>query len=235
MTTQPDRSLATRRQALTAGGLGLAAAAVLAACGKDDAPRPGISGGAVPTTVDAPTVPEKKPTAAQLEADVIQLATAASVERLAADTYTKWTKRFASADLQASAERFAAAHDAAAQAYLAEVPDITDAAKANEYLEKNLVTPAEESMIDDESIASFFGGFESLLAANAINAVGIYTGIEWRQRSMTFGAAAARRAAYLTDASGADATPQDALYPLLELMPGDAFLNPKGENAADGS
>lgn len=220
---------------MRSGGLGLAAAAFLAACGKDSGPAPGISGGAPASTAVAATVPVKAPSEQALQDDQIQLATAASVALLAADTYATYGPKLADAELVSSAARFGAAHQAAADEYLAAVEDFPGADEPNAYLAENFVGAAEEGLVDDRSIGSFFAGFEAMIAAGAINAVGVYTDADWRQRSIANGAAAARRATYLTNATGDDPVPQDSLYSLLDLMPGNAFLAPAGTNEAEGS
>ncbi len=233
--TDDSLSFPDRRTVLRGGGLGLAAAAFLAACGKDSGPRPGISGGAPPSTAVAPTVPAEAPSEQALLDDQIQLATAASVALLAADTYGTYGPKLTDPELVTAAERFGAAHQAAADDYLAAIDEFAGADEPNTYLAENFVGPAEEGLVDDRSIASFFAGFESMIAASAVNAVGIYTEADWRQRSIAHGAAAARRATYLTDATGADPVPQDATFSLLDLMPGNAFLAPAGTNEAEGS
>ena len=89
---QPE-STPSRRGLLAAGTTGLAATAFLAACSSSDGPKAGLSGAPVPTTEAPPTVPVKPPTEAQLQEDLDMLATANSIELLAAEVYRRHGRR----------------------------------------------------------------------------------------------------------------------------------------------
>lgn len=214
----------TRRSVLRAGGLGLMGAAFLAACSKDDAGTGGISGTPPSSTSLPATVPAKPPSEAALAADVTQLQTAASVELLVSQLYTKWGPKLTNAAFVDHAARFADDHAAASEVYAAALTDGATV-EPNAYLLENFVTPAEQGLVDDASILNFLRAAESTITANAINAVGIFTTAEWRQRTMAFGAASARRVTVL-DNAGEGSVPTSALYPLTDLMPNDAFLSP---------
>jgi hypothetical protein len=219
----------TRRGLLRAGGLGLSAA-FLASCAKEITPG-GISGTPASSTSTPATVPRKLPSEAALAADATQLRTAASVELLIADVYTKYGPKLTDAAFVEHAARFAEDHAAAAEAYLTGLEEaeadagITDSepVEPNPYLLENFVAPAEQGLVDDTSILNFLRASEATIAANAINAVGIFTTASWRQRTMSFGAAAARRITVL-DNAGQGSVPTGALFPLTDLMPNDAFL-----------
>ena len=227
----------TRRTVLRAGGLGLGAA-FLAACSAD-IKSGGISGTPPSSTSIPATVPTTVPSAAALQGDATQLRTAASVELLVADVYTKYGPKLSDPAFVEHAARFAEDHAAAAEVYLAGLDDAvaaeeaaaesssstttTEPVAANPYLMENFVDPAEPGLVDDASILNFLRAAESTIVANAINAVGVFTGPEWRQRSMAYGAAAARRVTVL-DNAGQGSVPTSAFYPLTDLMPNDAFL-----------
>lgn len=219
----------TRRNVLRAGGIGLGAA-FLASCSKE-IKTGGISGTPASSTSTPATVPRKLPSEAALAADATQLRTAASVELLIADVYTKYGPRLTDAAFVDHAARFAEDHAAAAEVYLAGLEEaesaagITDAepVEPNPYLLENFVTPADQGLVDDTSILNFMRASEATIAANALNAVGIFTTATWRQRTMSFGAAAARRITVL-DNAGQGSVPTSALFPLTDLMPTDAFL-----------
>jgi len=222
--TTPTTGAMSRRNLLRAGGLGLAGAAFLAACSGDTS-EGGISGNPASTTVVPATVAPSKPTEAALDADKVQLRTAQSVELLAVDVYAKYGPKLTDAEWRANAERFGADHAAAAEVYAKAAEPTKKSSQANEYLVENFVGPAEEGLNDDTSILNFFAAMESMMTANAINAVGVYTGADWRQQSMAFGAASARRVSVLGD-GGTGVAPTVALYPLVDLMPTDAYLVP---------
>lgn len=219
----------TRRAVLRAGGLGLGAA-FLASCSAD-IKSGGISGTPASSTSTPATVPVTVPSEVALAADATQLRTAASVELLVADVYTKYGPKLTDAVFVEHAARFAEDHAAAAEVYLAALEQAEDVAgittsepvEANPYLLENFVAPAEQGLVDDVSILNFLRASEGTVAANAIAAVSVYVTSAWRQRSTAFGAAAARRVTVL-DNAGQGSVPTTALYPLADLMPNDAFL-----------
>ena len=222
--TTPSTGAMSRRNLLRAGGLGVAGAAFLAACSKGDG-EGGISGPPVSATSVPPTVPTTDPPQTALDADKVQLRTAQSVELLAVDVYGTYGPQLTSAEWRTTAERFKADHAATAKVYAAAATPTKQSSQPNEYLMDNFVGLAKEGLNDDTSILNFFASMESMITANCINATGIYTGADWRQQSMAFGAAAARRVSVLGD-GGNGVVPDTALYPLVDLMPGDAYLVP---------
>ncbi|MEZ5180251.1 MAG: hypothetical protein R2746_18735, partial [Acidimicrobiales bacterium] len=158
---------------------------------------------------------------------------------LVADLYTEYGPKLTDPAFVDHAARFAEAHSAAAEVYLAALEEAVAAEEAaaeagatttttepvapNPYLEENFVGPAQEGLVDDVTILNFLRAAESTITANAINAVGVFTKAEWRQQAMAFGAASARRVTVL-DNAGQGSVPTSAFYPLTDLMPNDAFL-----------
>ncbi len=219
----------TRRALLRAGGIGVGAA-FLASCASE-IESGGISGTPASSTSTPATVPVTVPSAATLAAEATQLRTAASVELLVASVYTKYGPKLTDAAFVEHAARFADDHTAAAEVYLAALEEAEAAAditasepvEPNPYLQENFVAPAAQGLVDDESILNFLRASEGTIAANAIVAVSSYLTPAWRQRSMAFAAAAARRVTVL-DNAGQGSVPTAALYPIADLMPADAFL-----------
>ena len=210
------------RRALLTGGVGLAGAVLLAACSSDP-PAPGVSGQVVSSTSSPATVPVTTPSAIALADDKTQIATAQSLELLVEQFYANQTPKLKDQTMADMARRFRSAHTEAAAVYGAAKTGIKGADKPNEYLMTSLMVPAEDSLNTDAAIIAFMHDLESMLAATYVSAVGVYTSPEWRQKAMTFGAASARRVTVL--ANGAAGTPPTGpLYPLTDLIPGDAFL-----------
>lgn len=232
MDTTPAGPLTSRRTLLRTGALGVVGAAFLAACGKEDV-QAGISGATGSTTIVPPTVPVTQPSELALAEDVVQLSTLASLEILVADTYSKFGPKLSTTELRDTAARFNDAHTQVAEYIRAEADVNDEASTANTYLSENLVDPVSGTLDDDDAILGFMGQLESTIVATCCNAAGILTQAEWRQRVMTFGAASARRAAVLAGPDGAGA-PTVPLYPLDDLIPGDAFLGTP-EEEAEGS
>lgn len=222
----------TRRSLLRAGGLGLFATAFLAGCGKDEKAA-GVSGLAATTTAVAPTVPGTEPTEVALDEDRVQLRTAQSVEVLVSDVYGRYGPRLADAELRDAAFRFQTDHVAAARVLGEAGGETKESKQANAYLLSNVVEPAAGSLTDDVAIANFMADLESALTATYISAAGVLTDAGMRQQVMSFGAASARRVAVL-GGGGQGLAPTESLYPVVDLIPGDAFLGPKEDDAAGG-
>ncbi len=220
----PDRTT-SRRTLLTSGTAGLAAAAFLAACSDGQAvPEPGLSGAPRSSTSVPPTVPDKEPTQADLQLDLDTLATANSLELLAADVYGRFGSRFSDPELRAAAERFAADHEAAAELFGAEVRDHDGVGEPNEHLRSNLVEPVENLLTDDAAIANLAADLERAITATYITAVGTLLEAEWRMTMTEHAAAAARRAAVLGN-GGTGTTPTSATFPMTDLISTDAYLS----------
>jgi hypothetical protein len=231
-TTTPARPGTTRRAALRVGGLGAFATAFLVACGKDDT-QAGVSGLPATTTSLAPTVPTTVPTEAALAEDKAQLQTAQSVELLVASVYARYGPDLRDAELRDAAARFEADHTGIARVFGEAGGETEESRQPNAYLEENLVKPAVDGLRDDASIADFLASLESALVATYINATGILTEAEWRQRVMSYGAASARRLAVL-GGGGQGEAPTEPMFPLRDLIPGEAYLGGVDEEAGAG-
>jgi hypothetical protein len=217
-----DRATA-RRAVLRGGGLGVLGAVFLAACGAEEGRQPGVSGSPTSTTETPPTVPAIEPTEVDIEEDNVQFQTARTVELLVADVYETYAPRISDAEMRATAERFGADHTAAAEALAAGAPQTEESGRPNEFLIENVVDPIAGSLVDDQAILAFMDDLESALTATYIAAAGILTSEEDRQQMMTYGGASARRVTVLAG-GGAQGAPTTALYPLEDLIPGEAYL-----------
>ena len=230
---QPTLTTGTpSRRALLTGGVGLAGAVFLAAC-SSDTPAPGESGQVVSSTSTPATVPVTAPSAIALADDKTQIATAQSLELLVEQFYANQTPRLKDQTLADMARRFRSAHTEAAAVFGAADTGIKGADEPNEYLTTSLMVPSADSLNTDAAIVGFMQDLESMLTATYVNSVGIHTSAEWRQKAMTFGAASARRVTVLANGA-AGAPPTGPLYPLTDLIPGDAFLGAASAEA-DGS
>jgi hypothetical protein len=223
-TPRQPQSTPSRRGLLAAGTTGLAATAFLAACSSSEGPRAGLSGAPTPTTEVPPTVPEKAPTQAQLQEDLDMLATANSLELLAAEVYRRHGPDLTIPELAAAAERFLEDHTDAAEVFGADVAEHDGVGEPNEYLLTNLIDPMRSLLTDDEPIADLMSTVESSLAATYITAVGTMLEAGWRQTFAEHAAAAARRAAVWGN-GGTGSTPTAALYPLSDLISSAAYLS----------
>lgn len=215
------RTLVSRRQALITGSVGVAAAAFLSACGSG--PQAGQSGTPTSTTLVAPTVPKKDPTAEALDEDITLLRTGSSLELLVAKVYGEYGDKLGDTALAAAAARFATAHEATARVFTSETPSAKQVTEPNKFLAENTIAPAEATLTSDEAIIALFHDLESTLAATYVDAAGTFTTAEWRARVMTFASASARRATVLAN-GGNGAVPEDAMYPLRDLIPGEAYV-----------
>lgn len=223
----------TRRGLLTVGTTGLAATALLAAC-SNEGPKPGLSGKPPVTTLVPPTVPPKKPTQAQLQADLDMLATANSLELLAVEVYRQHGAKVETEDLSASIARFQDDHTAAAEVFGADVADHDGVGSPNEYLLTNMIDPMRSLLSSEVEVTNLFSTIESTLAATYIAAVGTMLEAEWRQTFAEHAAAAARRAT-VWGKGGAGSTPDTALFPMSDLIPVAAYLTTPAEGeAAEG-
>ena len=241
MTNSPPLPSASRRQLLQVGGLGALGAAFLAACGTDAYDtRPGVAGAGSPTTAVPPTVPASGPNSAQRATEEIELHTLVSVEALLAETYQAHASTLSDDELRSAAERFAVDHESAAQRIASETESgVADV--ANEDLKARMVAPVErtiepllsagteEAQVEaNTAVLQLFNGLETSLAATYVNSMSVLTTAERRGEFAAMGAAAARRAAVLTDEVTSTA-PTSALFPVTDLIPGSAYLGPEQE------
>ncbi|CAN5851905.1 hypothetical protein BH23ACT2_BH23ACT2_08860 [soil metagenome] len=214
---------ASRRTVLRYGGLGTLGAVFLAACGTESGGEAGVSGTPTSSTAVPPTVPPSEPTETDLEADDVQFQTARTLELLVAEVYDTYGPRLREPDGRATAERFRADHADAAAEFASAAPQTEESGRPNEFLAENMVAPIANSLIDDRAILAFMETLESALTATYITAAGIFTSEEARQQIMSHGGASARRVTVLAG-GGPDGAPTEALYPLEDLIPGEAYL-----------
>ena len=212
-----------RRQIITTGAFGAAAAALLAACGTKSDRTAGQSGVDPTTTAVAPEAPLAEITAADKAYDVDLLRTATSLELLAADLYKQYGPILKDAEWAGNAARFGTDHEAAAKAFRSETPAKYRVDSANEYLQTNTVDPIADQLDNDRAILNFFAALESTIAATYIAAVGSFTDVDGRAQFAGYSEAAARRNAVMGNA-GAGAPPESALYPLQDLIPNEAYV-----------
>jgi hypothetical protein len=213
----------TRRQMITTGAFGAAAAAFLAACGTKADRSAGQSGIDPTTTIAAPDAPLPDVSEADLAGDTDLLRTATSLELLAADLYKEYGSTLDDAEWKANAARFAADHEAAAAEFRKETPAEHRVDEPNEYLQVNTVDPIADQLTNDRTILDFFAALESTLAASYITAVSSFSQVEGRAQFAGFAEAAARRTALLDD-GGKGVAPESALYPLQDLIPNEAIV-----------
>lgn len=218
----PTPSSVSRRNLLRTGALGLFASAVVAACGTDTADE-SISGAPATTTLVPPTVPVTVPNELAVADDVNQFRTMQSVELFAAGVYATYGPKLTTPELRSLADGYQAAHTAIAAVFGEANGADAEASEPNAYLEENILAPAAGSLTDDRSILNFLAGVESSMTATYINATGIMSEPDWRQQMMSYGAASARRLAVLGDGGQGEA-PDQALFPLVDLIPGEAYL-----------
>ncbi len=232
-TPAPERHGVTRRQAIVTGTVGAAATAFLASCSTLSATNTGRSGTPTTTAAVAPTVPAKAPTAAALDEDITLLRTGTSLELLAAKVYDTYGPKLGDPAWTAAAARFATDHTSAAQAFRSETPPAKRIDEPNKFLQENTIDPVEATLTSDRAILSLFHDLESSLVATYVDASGTFTTATWRARVMSFASASARRVAVLGN-DGDGVGPAEAMYPLRDLIPGDAYLLSTPKQAAAG-
>jgi hypothetical protein len=215
----------TRRQIITTGAFGAAAAAFLAACGTKSDRKAGQSGDDPTTTAVAPEAPLPEVTDADLAYDQDLLRTATSMELLAADLYEKYGPKVDDAEWKANLARFATDHAAAAKTFQDESKPDARVDEPNEWLITNSVEPVEDQLNDgsDAVILDFFALLESTFAATYITAVSSFSQVEGRAQFAGFAEAAARRNALMGN-GGKGNPPRFALYPLQDLIPNEAYV-----------
>lgn len=210
----------SRRAALRTGALGAAGAFFLAACG-DRSPT-GLSGAAPQPTLVAPVVPTTQPSQEDLDEDIVQRSTLASIEELVASVYDAQGAKITDGELAAAATRFADDHRTAARTIRGLGKTNDQASAPNEVLKETLVDPRNDTLSSEEAIRAFMADLESALVATYINAVGVLTETDERQEMMYLGAAAARRIGVL--APGNAGAPEQPFFSLLDLVPADAYV-----------
>lgn len=219
--TVPAGALPTRRAALRTGGLGVLTAAFLAACGTSQR-EPGVAGTPSETTVTPPTAPPFVPNELDLETDDVQLQTLRTLELLVVQVYQEQLGELSGEDAEL-AERFRSAHVDAADDLAEGAPQTDESSQPNVVVRESVVDPILPSLTSDRAVLDFMARMESALTATYINAVGIHTEVEWRQRMAAHADACARRSAALRGGGEAGA-PTEALFTLDDLIAGEAYL-----------
>lgn len=223
--TSSPASGTTRRQILTTGAFGAAAAAFLAACGTKADRKAGQSGDDPTTTAVPPEAPLPEVSEADLAYDTDLLRTATSMELLAADLYDEYGPKLTDDAWKKEFARFAVDHQAAADEFRRETDAEHRVDEPNEWLIKNSVEPVEDQLSSgsDAVLLDFFALLESTFAATYITAVSSYSQVEGRAQFAGFAEAAARRNALMDD-GGKGVAPESALYPLQDLIPNEAYV-----------
>ena len=223
-----------RRQLLQRGGLTVALAVLVAACGEDSAEEeaPGRVGYAPPAT-PLPTVETN---------DIVYLRTTTSIEQTLVETYERIAELGALDGPDAAMlERLIEDHRAAVAATV----ELTTAAGgepyecANSWYVQRVVTPILELIEGDEAqdippsddptrdSLVVLHGMESMVGAMYQQMVELVTVVELRAELMVFGAAAARHSAAV--AIAATGAPDGYINPELvggELLPDESGLLP---------
>lgn len=223
--TSSPASGSTRRQVLTTGAFGAAAAAFLAACGTKADRKAGQSGDDPTTTAVAPEAPLPEVSEADLAYDTDLLRTATSLELLAAQLYEEYGPKLNDDEWKTQFARFAADHEDTAAEFREETDIEHRVDEPNEWLTTNGVEPVEDLLDsgNDVVVLDFFASLESTLAATYITAVSSYSQVEGRAQFAGFAEAAARRNALLGN-GGEGVPPTAALYPLQDLIPNEAYV-----------
>ncbi len=222
-----------RRSFLRIGGVTIAGAAVLAACGKDDAkgsqsgttqPEPTTSVGASTTeavTTTGPPTPEDKKT------DLALLRTATSIELLAVAVYGQAASLVKNADILAAAKLFASQHAEHAQQLQGATRETFGADKVykkpNAVLKKELVDPVLPTLQTDDDIVNFAIALENTAAATYVSAAGLLSAAPLRQAIMAIGGVEARHAAILAQVVN-KTVPSQPFWSTQDTVSSDAFV-----------
>ncbi|MCU1352293.1 MAG: hypothetical protein JWM05_1502 [Acidimicrobiales bacterium] len=231
-----------RRQFLKAGGLSLATAAVLAACGKDTT-KIGESGTtALPSSsTTAPTPPTKARTETDKQTDLGQLRTATSLELLIVEVYNT-VEQHLSTEAAQIGKRFFDQHTAHAADLQAATERQFGAKsvykKRNDYLALKVVKPALAQLESDAKTAGsdatavqasqqafvrFLMSMEDTGASTYISGVGALSLADLRHLMGNLGSLSARRSATFGNTLGDD-VPKTAFFSVENAVPIEAIL-----------
>jgi len=223
-----------RRGFLRLGGVTVAAAAVFAACGKDDT-KPAQTGittattaaaaGASSTTAAPPTTGEANPEDQKL--DLSLLRTATSIELLAVRVYDTATPKIDTPAVRDAAQLFRDQHAEHADALQAATRESFGQGKVykkpNEFLMKNAVAPALPGLRSDTSIAKFALELENIAASTYVFAASQLSTPTLRQTIMTIGSVEARHAAILSSVLKMT-VPTDPFFTTRDAVTKDALV-----------
>ncbi len=213
----------TRRTLLISSAVGAAAAAFLAACGTSSDSPSGASGDDPTPTGVPPTAPPPEASADDRAWDITVLRTAASLELLATELYRTYAPFLSSAEWAEQASRFAVDHRGAAAEFNRQLAPSRRVNEPNSFLQENSIDPIVEDLTSDTAILNMFAGLESSIVATYVTAVGTQSTSLRRELFALYAGAAARRNALLGN-GGTGAVPTQALYPLSDLIPNDAYV-----------
>lgn len=222
-----------RRSFLRIGGVTVAGAAVLAACGKEDTkgsqsgstkPAPTTAAGgsttATPTTAPPPTSEDKK-------TDLELLRTATSLELLAVVVYGKAAPLVKDKDIVSVATLFARQHSDHAKQLQGATLESFGADKVykkpNPVVKKNLVDPALPTLKTDADILRFAMALEDAAAATYVTAAGLLSTPALRQAIMAIGGVEARHSAILAHVLN-ETVPTKAFWDTKDAVSSDAFV-----------
>ncbi|HEX4901991.1 MAG TPA: ferritin-like domain-containing protein [Acidimicrobiales bacterium] len=211
----------TRRQVLRIGGLGIAGAALLAACSDEGDPepperRPGT------TSTTLPDGPSAGP-----DADIVLLNTALSLEVLAIDAYRRAgeTGLVGSAAVTDAFAMFQAHHAAHRDALIGvvEAAGVEPFAIPNPVVRVAFVDPELQAAVAEGDLVRLAHDIERAAAQTYVWATGTLSTADLRGRAMSIGAVEARHAAVL-DAIGELAEESPARLPRTNPLPADALV-----------
>lgn len=226
-----------RRSFLRIGGVTVAGAAVLAACGKDDDNKGNTTGTTKPpdTTGSGESSSTQAPTTAgaaspeDMQTDLQLLRTATSLELLAVAVYGKAAPLVKDTSVLDAAKLFSSQHAEHAKQLQGATKESFGADKvydmANDYLNKNLVEPNLSSLTDDMAIVRFAMKLENSAASTYITAAGLLSTPELRQALMAIGGVEARHAAILGGVLKT-AVPTEAFFSTQDTIPTASFISP---------
>ncbi|MCU1453179.1 MAG: hypothetical protein JWN46_1325 [Acidimicrobiales bacterium] len=219
-----------RRSFLKIGGVTVAGAAVLAACGKDTKKSASTTTGAAATTA-APTtgMADSSTTAPSTDSatDMTLLRTATSLELLAVAVYKTAIPLLKDKTSAQVATLFMNQHDEHAKQLQGATKEAFGASKVemmpNDYLNKNVVQPALPTLKNDGDIAKFALTLENTAAATYCTAAGLLSTPALRAAIMAIGGVEARHAAILSGVLQ-QSVPTVAFFDLKPTIPKASFV-----------
>ncbi|MCU0269048.1 MAG: ferritin-like domain-containing protein [Acidimicrobiales bacterium] len=219
-----------RRRFLAMGGLGVAGAVVLSACGGGD--EPVSQSGVVPSTTEPPEEEALEPGSAEL--DQTLLLTAISVEALAVAAYATAAESglLTTALIADVAEVFGEQHQQHQDALTTTATDrnIEYTTDPNPYLLENTYGALLRAATTEGDIISLALRLENQAAATYTLAGGVFTLPELRQAALSIGATEARHAAVFHSLQLQDAAPS-AFIDTVDAVPIGSYITPATEEA----
>jgi rubrerythrin len=215
-----------RRQFLKIGGVTVAGAAVLAACGKDDNKSSSTS----TTAAKGGTTTAATPTTAASgggNQDAVLLRTATSLELLAVAVYGTAIPLIKDATIKSAATLFMEQHSDHAKELQAATKESAGASqvytKPNDYVNTNVVKPALPTLKTDADIGKFALTLENTAAATYVTAAGLLSTPDLRAAIMAIGGVEARHAAVLSGVL-METVPAMPFFSTKDTVPQAAFI-----------